>query len=227
MLEDVGVAAYKIPSGEVNNIPLLEYIGRRPSRSPVFGNEQLARAGCSHGGAGRRACNPAAVHIRLSLPSWQVGLNVMQAMSERYKVPVGYSDHTMGFAAPIAAVALGASVIEKHFAFSRLMYGSDAKHSMEPDDFRRLCRELKDAGRMLQSPVDKDDLSSVSDMKLIFEKSIVAAVDLPASTEIAMHHLAFKKPGDGIPAARYQDFIGRRIIHSVPRNHKFATEDFV
>jgi N,N'-diacetyllegionaminate synthase len=147
-------------------------------------------------------------------------------MSERYGIPVGYSDHTMGFSAPIAAVALGASVIEKHFTFSRLMYGSDAKHSMEPEEFRRLCQELKDTGRMLASPIDKDDLSSVSDMKLIFEKSIVAAVDLPASTEIARHHLAFKKPGDGIPAAKYQDLIGRRVVHSLPRDHKFASEDF-
>ena len=228
LLEDVGVAAYKIPSGEVSNIPLLEYIGK--TAKPVFLSSgmsswrELDAAMAALGGAPVTLLQCTSVY---PCPPEQVGLNVMQAMSERYKVPVGYSDHTMGFAAPIAAVALGASVIEKHFAFSRLMYGSDAKHSMEPDDFRRLCRELKDTGRMMQSPVDKDDLSSVSDMKLIFEKSIVAAVDLPASTEIAMHHLAFKKPGDGIPAARYQDFIGRRVIHSVPRNHKFATEDFV
>jgi N,N'-diacetyllegionaminate synthase len=227
LLEGVGIAAYKIPSGEVSNIPLLEYIAR--TAKPVFLSSgmsswvELDAAVSVLRGSHLTLLQCTSVY---PCPPEQVGLNVMRAMGERFRIPVGYSDHTMGFSAPIAAVALGASVIEKHFTFSRLMYGSDAKHSMEPEEFRRLCLELKDAGRMMSSPVDKDDMSLVSDMKLIFEKSIVAAIDLPASTQIAHHHLAFKKPGDGIPASKYQDLIGRRVIRSVARDHKFATEDF-
>jgi N-acetylneuraminate synthase len=228
LLEEVGVGAYKIPSGEVSNIPLLEYVAK--TGKPVF---------LSSGMSSWEELDSAVAALRPSreltllqctsvypcMPE-QVGLNVMLAMRERYRLPIGYSDHTMGFSAPIAAVALGATVIEKHFTFSRLMYGSDAKHSMEPDQFRQLCSELKDTGRMMANPVDKDDLSSVSSMKLIFEKSIVAAVDLAADTTIAMHHLAFKKPGDGIPAAKYQDFIGRRLLKAVQADHKFVKEDF-
>jgi N,N'-diacetyllegionaminate synthase len=227
LLEDVGIAAYKIPSGEVSNIPLLEYIAK--TAKPVFLSSGMSSWGeLDAAVAALRGSALTLLQCTSVYPCSpeQVGLNVMRAMGERYGIAVGYSDHTMGFGAPIAAVALGARVIEKHFAFSRLMYGSDAKHSMEPEEFRRLCQELKDTGRIMASPVDKDDLSLVSDMKLIFEKSIVAAVDLPASTEIARHHLAFKKPGDGIPAAKYQDLIGRRVVHAVPRDHKFATGDF-
>lgn len=228
LLEDVGVGAYKIPSGEVSNIPLLEYIAK--TGKPVF---------LSSGMSDWHELDAAVAALRPSreltllqctsaypCPPEKVGLDVMLAMRERYQLPIGYSDHTMGFSAPISAVALGATVVEKHFTFSRLMYGSDAKHSMEPDQFRLLCSELKHTARMMASPVNKDDLSDVSSMKLIFEKSIVAAVDLPADTVIAMHHLAFKKPGDGISAAKYRDFIGRRVVKAVRADHKFVNEDF-
>lgn len=228
LLEDVGVGAYKIASGEVSNVPLLEYVGK--TGKPVFLSSGMSS--WDELDAAVAALRPSRELTLLQCTSVypcmpeQVGLNVMLAMQQRYRLPIGYSDHTMGFSAPIAAVALGATVIEKHFTFSRLMYGSDAKHSMEPDQFRQLCSELKDTGRMMANPVDKDDLSSVSDMKLIFEKSIVAAADLAANTIIEMHHLAFKKPGDGIPAAKYQDFVGRRVVKAVQADHKFVKEDF-
>ncbi|NEW91524.1 N-acetylneuraminate synthase family protein [Rhodopseudomonas sp. BR0M22] len=228
LLEQVGIGAYKVPSGEVSNVPLLERIAR--TGKPIFLSSGMsswaeldAAVAACHGGGQVTLLQCTSAY---PCPPEKVGLNVMVEMASRYKLPVGYSDHTMGFAAPIAAVALGATVIEKHFTFSRLMYGSDAKHSMEPDQFRLLCRELKDAGRMMASEVDKNDLSAVTDMKLIFEKSIVAAAELPAGTEIAESHLAFKKPGDGIPAAKYRDLIGRRVVNAVPRDHKFSLEDF-
>lgn len=79
---------------------------------------------------------------------------------------------------------------------------------------------------MMVAPVEKDDLSSVLEMKRIFEKSIVAAADLAEGTELQQQHFAFKKPGDGISAARYREFIGRRLARSLPRDHKFGEEDF-
>jgi N,N'-diacetyllegionaminate synthase len=228
LLEEIGIGAYKIPSGEVSNTPLLERVAR--TGKPVFLSSGMsswieldAAVAACRGGGPLTLLQCTSVY---PCPPEQVGLNVMVEMARRYRVPVGYSDHTMGYSAPIAAVALGAVVIEKHFTFSRLMYGSDAKHSMEPGEFRTLCQELKEAGRMMASPIDKDNLSAVSDMKLIFEKSIVAAVELQAGTEIAENHLAFKKPGDGIPASKYRDLIGRRIVNAVPRDHKFSQEDF-
>ncbi|MCG2630714.1 N-acetylneuraminate synthase family protein [Bradyrhizobium sp. WYCCWR 13023] len=228
LLERVGVSAYKVPSGEVSNLPLMEYIAR--TKKPVL---------LSSGMSNWHELDAAVATLRPSCaltvlqctsvypcPPEQVGLNIMMEMRERYDVPVGLSDHTLGFAAAIAAVTLGATVVEKHFTFSKLMYGSDAKHSMDPDNFRILCDELKFAGRMMAAPVEKDDLSSVMEMKRIFEKSIVAAADLAEGTEIQLQHFAFKKPGDGIPAARYREYIGRRLVRSLPQDHKFGEEDF-
>jgi N-acetylneuraminate synthase len=149
----------------------------------------------------------------------------MLDMGRRYDLPVGFSDHTLGFAAAIAAVALGAVVVEKHFTFSRLMYGSDAKHSMEPAEFQRFCVELKDAAQIMANPVSKDNLEPFADMKRIFEKSVVTASALRAGTLLTQEHLAFKKPGDGIPAARYHELLGRQTRHDLPADHKLSPED--
>lgn len=103
-------------------------------------------------------------------PPERVGLNVMLAMRERYGLPVGLSDHTLTNYAALAAVALGASVVEKHLTLSRLMYGSDAKHSAEPDEFADLVRGIRAIEVMLNRTIDKDDLGPYSEVKATFEK---------------------------------------------------------
>lgn len=227
LLEEVGVKAYKIPSGEVTNIPLLERIARtkKPTllSSGMSNWEELDRAVAVL----KPACELTVLQCSTAYPCppEQVGLNVIGEMRKRYEVPVGLSDHTPGFAAAIAAAALGASVIEKHFAFSRLMYGSDAKHSMEPNDFKAFCQALHEVWRMNESPVDKNDLKPYADMKRIFEKSVVTARDLKAGTKLTAEMLAFKKPGDGIPAAQYRALVGRKLRKDLPGNHKLAAED--
>jgi N,N'-diacetyllegionaminate synthase len=229
LLERIDMIAYKIPSGEVSNVPLLERVAA--TRRPVYLSSGMSN--WDEIDAAVAALKPGGPLTLLQCtsayptPPERVGLNVMLAMGQRYGLPVGYSDHTMGFSAPIAAVAFGAVVVEKHFTFSRLMYGSDAKHSMEPSEFRHLCKELKDTALTIANPVDKDDLSGVGDMKRIFEKSIVAAADLAAGTRVEREHLAFKKPGDGMPAAGYRALLGRTLTASVPRDHRFRQEDFV
>jgi N-acetylneuraminate synthase len=227
LLEDVGVKAYKVPSGEVTNVPLLERIAR--TKKPV-----LLSSGMSNWVELDRAVavlKPACALTVLQCstaypcPPEQVGLNVIAEMRSRYSVPVGLSDHTAGFAAAVAAAALGATVIEKHFAFSRLMYGSDAKHSMEPGDFRALCQALHEVWRMNSSPVDKDDVAPYADMKRIFQKSVVTARALKAGTRLSADMLSFKKPGDGIPAAQCRSLLGRTLRHDLPKDHKLAAGD--
>src|SRR3984957_15722456 len=180
LLQDVGVAAYKIPSGEVSNLPLLEKIAT--TRKPVLLSSSA-----------------------YPCPPERGGLNVLAEMRARYGLPVGFSDHTVGPAAAFAAAALGATAIEKHFAFSRLMYGSDAANSMEPDEFRRMAQGLGEIWTMLAHPVDKDDVSKYSEMKRIFEKSIVTARPLVEGHAWTARDPAFKKPGNGIPAARWRE----------------------
>lgn len=227
LLERVGVRAYKIPSGEVSNIPLLERVQR--TGKPVFLSSGMsnwaeldAAVEALRGGGEITVMQCASAY---PCPDRQVGLNIITEMRNRYGLPVGFSDHTTGLGAAAAAVALGVVAVEKHFTFSRYMYGSDAKYGMEPNEFSQFCRELKGIGKMLISPVDKNDLSFYMEMKEIFEKSIVTAYALRAGTTLEFRHLAFKKPGDGISASQYKMVIGRRVKCDLPVDHKLSEKD--
>ncbi len=227
LLESVPVEAYKIPSGEVTNLPLLE-------RVAATGKSVLLSSGMSNwleldaAVETLRKGGPVTMLQCSSIypcPPQKVGLNVLAEMRARYNLPVGLSDHSLGFAAPIAAAALGATVIEKHFTFSRQMYGSDAQHSMEPHEFKVLTAALREVWVMLSEPVNKNDLSPYAEMKRIFEKSIASACHLPAGTVLRREHLAFKKPGGGISAAQYRKVLGLRTTREIQKDCKFQEGD--
>ena len=148
-------------------------------------------------------------------PYEQVGLNVMLQMKERYKLPVGLSDHTLTNYAAYAAVVLGASVVEKHFTLSRHMYVSDARHSVEPQDFATLVRGIRAIETMLANTVDKDAAERFIVMKEIFEKSVVSLVDIPPGATITREMVGVKKPGTGVPAARLDEVVGRRTTRFI------------
>ncbi len=231
LLEEIGVAAFKIPSGEMTNLPLLRRVART-------GKSVLLSSGMSNWTEIEMALDVFKDQSEICLmqctsmypcsPTF-VGLNNIAEISRRFpKVTIGYSDHTLGVAASVAAVILGANVIEKHFTFSRLMYGSDAKNSMEPSQFLSFASELKDAWVMRDNPVDKDKLASevMGDMKIIFQKSVVAATAISAGTVLDEGHLAYKKPGDGISASYSNEIVGRRLKMTVSKDHKFSWDDF-
>jgi N-acetylneuraminate synthase len=231
LLEDVGVAAYKIPSGEVTNIPLLQRVAE--TGKPVLLSSgmstwaEIARAAELFLGGGQ-LCVMQCTSI-YPCPAELVGLNNLHEIRRRFPdVTLGYSDHTLGFAAGVAAVALGASVIEKHFTFSRLMYGSDAKNSMEPAEFKMFSSALLEAWAISSNPVDKDRLAveKLADIKRIFQKSIVSSRALETGTILNQTHFDFKKPGDGIAPECLKDILGRRLRHNVNFDHKFSWDDF-
>ena len=227
LLEKVGVDSYKIPSGEVTNLPLLRKVAA--TGKPVYLSSGMSD--WAELDAAVEALRPSSRLVVLQCssaypcPPESVGLNVMAEMRTRYGVEVGFSDHTLGVAAPIAAVALGAVVIEKHFTFSRAMYGSDALNGTEPAEFKQLADALADVSAMLAHPVNKSDVSAFGDMKRIFEKSIVAARDLAAGHALAEGDLAFKKPGTGIPAAQTEQLLGRKLRRAVATDHQFNLSD--
>ncbi len=227
LLEEVGVDLYKIPSGEVTNLPLLKRVSA--SGKKVYLSSGMSNwAELDQAVAVLRAGGPLVVmQCSSAYPCApeRVGLNVMLEMQQRYGLPVGLSDHTLGYAACISAVALGATVVEKHFTFSRLMYGSDARHSMEPDEFKAFCSHVKEAAIIRANPIDKDDLQGYRDMKRIFEKSVVTARAVKAGQSLQAADLAFKKPGDGISAARHTELLGRQVRHALPPDHKITWED--
>jgi len=214
LLESIGMEVYKIPSGEVTNIPLLEKIA-------ALGKPVFLSSGMSNWieldeavDIFRGQCDLTVMQCSSTYPCPpnQVGLNVIAEISQRYRCNVGFSDHTLGIAAPIAAAALGATIIEKHFTFSKYMYGSDAQHSMEPNEFRLLSAALREIWEIQANPVNKNSSESYSEMKDIFQKSIVAAVPIKRGTILEMKHLAFKKPGTGIPASSYRELVGKQMI---------------
>jgi N,N'-diacetyllegionaminate synthase len=227
LLELVGVDVYKIPSGEVTNLPMLEVIadtGKQVLLSSGMSDWKELDAAVDTLGRGGPLCVMQCTSA-YPCPPARVGLNVIGEMRERYGLPVGFSDHTLGCAAAFAAAALGATVIEKHFTFSRLMYGSDAAHSMEPDEFKEFCSGLREIWAMLDHPVDKSDLEPYREMKQIFEKSIVAAKDIEAGEVIESKSLAFKKPGTGVSASEYCKIIGRKVTRKLQRDEQIALTD--
>jgi N,N'-diacetyllegionaminate synthase len=209
-LERLGVARHKIPSGEVTNLDLVRAVAA--TGKPVLlssGMSTWAELDAAVAVAGDRVtvlqCSSA-----YPTPPEQVGLNMLEELRRRYGTPVGLSDHTVGAYAALAAVALGADAVEKHFALSRSMYGPDAALALEPEELANLVAGVRSIERMLASPADKDDVSPFAEMKRVFEKSVVAVVDIPAGTVLRRTMLAAKKPGTGVPAHRLGELVGRR-----------------
>lgn len=221
LLEKVGVARYKIPSGEVSNIPLIEAVAK--TGKPVFLSSgmsswrELEAAVRTFRQYGNKLCIMQCTSS-YPCPPERVGLNILAELRERYGAEVGYSDHTLDNYACFAAVTLGATVIEKHITFSRQMYGSDAAHSAEPPQFMDLVRGVREISAIIAQPVVKDDIGEYAEMKRIFEKSVVSVRFIPAGTTITPDMIAVKKPGDGIPAARFNDVVGSKSKTDIPKD---------
>lgn len=224
LLENVGISCYKIPSGEVNNLPLIEKISKL--NKPVIISSGMS-SWDELDESVRILKNVPQLNIMQCTSEYpclpeNVGLNIITEIKNRYKdmknLSVGFSDHTLGYAAPISAVAMGANIIEKHLTFSKEMYGSDAKNSMEPKEFSILTSELNFTWQILENPIDKNSIDKFSDMKSVFEKSLVSSRDIAEGEEISLANIAFKKPGTGIKARYYKDYLGKIVTKNIPKD---------
>lgn len=230
LLESIGITQYKLPSGEVTNLPMLQAIAET-------GKPILLSSGMSSWGELDRAVNLIRkYHGRVTLLQCtteypcsyeQIGLNVMLEMKERYDSPVGLSDHTLTPYAALAAVTLGASVIEKHLTFSRRMYGSDAPHSFEPAEFSDMVRGIRAIETMLANPVDKNNIARFKVMKETFEKSLVAMIDIPAGATITREMLGIKKPGTGIPPGKVIKVVGKTAVRVIKANTVITWDNLI
>ena len=227
-LEEIGVDRYKVPSGEVTNLPLLAKLkatGKPILLSSGMSNwEELdaAVSELSHADLTVLQCTS-----MYPCPVSRVGLNVLDEMQQRYQCPIGFSDHTRTNYAVFAAVSKGASCIEKHLTFSNAMYGSDAPLASEPEDFRDMVQGVREISAMLCAPVNKDNLKDFADMKLIFQKSVVAAKDLSPGEIITGEMLCYKKPGSGISAANFRNIIGKTVAKQVSQGELLGEGDIV
>ena len=229
LLGKLDAKSYKVASGEVTNLPLLEAMAKTKKRiylsSGMSSWNELDIAVETI-----RRYNPDlyVMQCTSSYPTSyeRVGLNVMLEMKARYNLPVGFSDHTTTNYAAYGAVTLGASVIEKHLTFSKRMFGSDAKNASEPHEFAELVKGVRAIQTIQVNPVDKNDLHPYQVMKDTFEKSMVANQDLSAGTVLKGAMVALKKPGTGISAARLDEFIGKTLRRDVKADSLFVEDDF-
>jgi N,N'-diacetyllegionaminate synthase len=228
LLEAVGIDMYKVASGELTNLPLLESLNR-------LGKPVIVSTGMSNwqeiDASMGALCDVDDLTVMqctsmYPCPSEFAGLNVINELQSRYPgINIGYSDHYDGMAAGVSAAALGAKIIEKHITFSRMMYGSDAQYALEPTEFKHYCHSVKEVWKMIQSPVDKDNLLPFMDMRKVFMKSIVAKKGLRRGSIIREEDLAFKKPATGMSPFSYRELLGKTVNRDINIDEEISPGD--
>ncbi len=228
LLENIGVKRYKVGSGEVNNMLLLEKIAR--TGKPVIlssGMSSFAELDRSVEFLRSRNVEFSIMQCSTAYPTKpaQWGLNVIGELKARYGVPVGFSDHSGVPESALAAVALGAELLEFHVTFHKQMFGPDVPASLTIEETAYTVKAVRNILEALDNPVDKTDNSAFKDVKQIFEKSLAVNKDLPAGHVLRFEDLEAKKPkGYGIPASAFQKVTGRKL--SKPKNQwDFLKED--
>jgi N-acetylneuraminate synthase len=230
LLDSLDMPAWKVGSGEVTNLPMLERMAAtgRPLliSSGMSTWEELDRAVATVAQA------PAPVAVlqcttAYPCPAEKIGLNVLDQLRTRYHCPVGLSDHSGTIYASLAAVALGANLLEVHVVLSRECFGPDVKASITTSELAQLVEGVRFIEKALAHPLDKQQMAGeMHELKAMFGKSVVAARDLAKGHKLEPADLALKKPGTGIPAARLGDVVGRKLSKSVSADTLLAEEHF-
>jgi len=230
ILEKLGVSKYKIGSGEVNNHLMLEVIAQT-------GKEIVLSSGMSN----YRELDEAfaciapfknAISILQCTTSYPTtpehwGLHVMQELKTRYKVPVGFSDHSGDIFACLCAACLGAEILEFHAVFDKRMFGPDALASIEIDDIKRLVKGVRQIEISANHPIDKNDINQFTELKNIFEKSLAVNKTLQAGHIVKLTDLESKKPkGKGIDAQLYKTVIGKKLRRNLEQWEFLNITDF-
>lgn len=229
MLERIGMPAWKVASGEVGNAALLERMiaTRKPIllSSGMSGWSELESA-VARVASAELPCMVMQCTTAYPCPPERIGMNVMLDMAERYRAPVGLSDHSGTMFPSLAAATLGAAVVEVHVAFSREMFGPDVPASVTTQELTEMVRGIRFIERMMAAAVDKEaEAAQTAPLRALFTKSLVAARDLGAGTVLTEELLASKKPGTGIPANDLPQVIGKRLRHPVAKDDLLKFED--
>ena len=219
LLDELDVPAFKIASTDANNTPFLSYVAAKGR--PIL----LSTGMCTMGevsdavravsGAGNREL--ILLHCTANYPADldTANLLAMTTLSSTFEVPVGYSDHCPQRTAPIAAVALGAVVVEKHFTLSRDLPGPDHQASLLPEELRTLVHDVRRTQKALGSP-EKAPQPCEMENRLKLRKSIVSDTFIAKGSIITLEMLAFKRPGTGLPPGRIDAVTGRRAARDIP-----------
>jgi N,N'-diacetyllegionaminate synthase len=212
-LENLGCDLWKIPSGEITNLPYLEKIAS--SHKPVImstGMATLDEVGdallvLKRNGAGEITL----LHCTTQYPApyESVNLRAMLALKDKFGCKVGYSDHTKGIEVPIAAVAMGAEVIEKHFTLDRNMPGPDHQASLEPDELKAMVSSIRNIEQAMGDGIKKPSESEIPNI-IVARKSIIAARNIKKGELFTKDNITTKHPGNGISPMNWQEVLGTR-----------------
>lgn len=215
LLERVGVKRYKVGSGEVSNLLMLEKMAR--TGKPIILSSGMSDYAGLDAAIGflQEYKNPLSIlQCTTAYPTTpeQWGLNMIQELKERYALPVGFSDHSGDVFACMAAASLGAELLEFHVVFDKQMFGPDAKASLTISRVNALVNGVRQIEQALKHPVNKADNQSYTALKSIFEKSLAVNRDCKAGEVLTFDMLEAKKPKDrGIPAHLFKTIIGRQL----------------
>lgn len=214
MLLDMGLNQVKVPSGELTNLPLLRYMTRLgmpvmlSTGMATLGEIEVALDEIERAGTPRQ--NVTILHCTTEYPApmAEVNLRAMVSMKAALGVEVGYSDHTPGIEIPIAAVALGARVIEKHFTLDRTLPGPDHLASLEPHELKAMVDAIRNVEIALGDGVKRPSASELKN-KITARKSLVAIRAIQAGDSFSAENIGSKRPGTGISPMRWDEVIGR------------------
>ncbi|MDD5006811.1 MAG: N-acetylneuraminate synthase [Syntrophorhabdaceae bacterium] len=215
LLNDLGLAMFKIPSGEITNLPYLQKIGGMKKKiimsTGMADMKEIDRALKVLIKAGTAKNNITLLHCNTEYPTpfEDVNLLAMTAMKKRFGVKVGYSDHTPGIEVPVAAVALGAEVIEKHFTLDRKMKGPDHKASLEPKELEAMVVAIRNIEKTLGNGIKRPSPSEIKN-RAIARKSIVASMDIKKGEAFSEENITTKRPGTGIDPMMWYKVIGKK-----------------
>ena len=221
---------YKIPSGEIINYPYLRHIAAK--NKPIIMSTGMANLGEVEEAINTiKTVNSKAIiyllHCTTNYPAFyeEVNLKAMQTLSDAFKIPVGYSDHTLSIEISIGAAALGARIIEKHFTLDRELPGPDHTASLEPGELKEMIKAIRNIEKALGDGIKKPNKSEI-EIRKVARKSLIAARDINAGEIIKKSDVIIKRPGTGIPPKYQEVIVGMRILQDIKRDDFFKWEDF-
>jgi len=228
LLEQIGVSIYKVPSGEITNLPLLKYVALK--KKPIILStgmstlEEVKRAVKTITSAGNSRITVLHCVTAYPAPVEQANLRAIQTLAGSLKLPVGYSDHTEGLDAVLAAVALGARVIEKHFTLDKNLPGPDHKASLEPGELKEMVARIRLLEKALGDGIKRPVPCEIENITVV-RKSVIAAHTLIKGQKISRGDLAIKRPGNGIQPADINKVIGCKVRKNIEADKVLTWKD--
>ncbi len=214
LLDAMGVSQFKVPSGEITNLRLLQHIARK-KRAVIVSTGMATLGDVEEAVHALRAAGAPQITLlhcvtEYPAPYGEINLRAMLTLKAAFGLPVGYSDHTDGIEVAIGAVAMGAEVIEKHFTLDRALPGPDQRASLEPAEFKRMVAAIRNVESALGNGVKAPAPCERQNM-LVARKSVVAARDLPVGHQLGAEDLTIKRPGTGIAPKFLQALVGHTL----------------